>query len=260
MEYTFLQTIIFFFIYCFLGWIWETGYVSLCKHRFVNRGFLHGPLIPIYGFGAMTILFATLPLKGNGILVFLGGIIASTVLELTTGCVMEWLFHVRYWDYTNIPTNIRGYVSLPTSIVWGILSLLIVYGIHTPIERFVLGISRVQTEVVAMLFLSLGSMDLALSVREALDLKEILENISELEHMYRRREQNRVNMIVALLDSDLEKMRERIEMRVNAMGNGEKKRIRSILMRNPSARSARYEQIFEEFRDALNRHKKRDDI
>ena len=255
MEYTFLQIIIFFFIYCFLGWVWETVYVSLCKHRFVNRGFLHGPLIPIYGFGAMTILFATLPLKGNATLVFLGGFVASTVLELTTGCAMEWIFHVRYWDYSNIPTNIRGYVSLPTSIVWGILSLLIVYGIHTPIERFVLGLTQLQTEVATMLLVPAGSMDLALSVREALDLKEILANISELEHMYRRREQNRVNMIVALLDSDLEKLRERMEERINTLRKGEKNRIISILSRNPSARSVRYEQIFEEFRDALNRHR-----
>ena len=253
MEYTFLQIVVFFFIYCFLGWIWETCYVSLRKHRFVNRGFRHGPLIPIYGFGAMTILFATLPLKGNAFLVFIGGMLASTVLELTTGCAMEWMFHVRYWDYSNIPTNIRGYVSLPTSVVWGGLSLLIVYGIHAPIERFVLGFTRLQTEVITMLLVSLGSMDLALSIREALDLKEILANISELEHMYRRREQNRVNMIVALLDSDLEKLRERMEERVNTMRTGEKKRISSILMRNPSARSARYEQIFEELRDVLNR-------
>ena len=64
-QYSFLQIIMFFFVYCFLGWIWETGYVSIRTHKFVNRGFLHGPLIPIYGFGAMAILFATLPVKDN---------------------------------------------------------------------------------------------------------------------------------------------------------------------------------------------------
>lgn len=116
-QYSFLQIIIFFFAYCFLGWIWETSYVSIREHKFVNRGFLHGPLIPIYGFGAMAILFATLPVKDNLWLVFICGMLGASALELVTGCTMKAVFHVRYWDYTNIPTNIKGYISLPTSIV-----------------------------------------------------------------------------------------------------------------------------------------------
>ena len=146
-QYSFLQVIMFFFAYCFLGWIWETGYVSIREHKFVNRGFLHGPLIPIYGFGAMAILFATLPVKDNLWLVFICGMFGASALELVTGCTMEAIFHVRYWDYTNIPTNIKGYISLPTSIVWGLFSILMIKFIHKPIEHAVLSLSQTATEI-----------------------------------------------------------------------------------------------------------------
>ena len=173
-QYSFLQVIMFFFAYCFLGWIWETGYVSIREHKFVNRGFLHGPLIPIYGFGAMAILFATLPVKDNLWLVFICGMFGASALELVTGCTMEAIFHVRYWDYTNIPTNIKGYISLPTSIVWGLFSILMIKFIHRPIEHAVLSLSQTATEVLTVFLVMFGSMDLGISIRDALDLKEIL--------------------------------------------------------------------------------------
>lgn len=252
--YSFLQNIAFFFIYCFLGWIWETCYVSLRVKHFVNRGFLHGPMIPIYGFGAMAILIFTIPVKNNLVLVFIFGMIGASLLELVTGCVMEAIFHVRYWDYSHIPTNVRGYISLPTSLVWGLFSVLMIKYIHVPIERFVLGLSQFRTELATTILVSIGSMDFALSVREALDLKEILARITENEKVVRA--QNRVDMIVALIDNDVENLRERLNDRIDMLGKGEYKRIRSILERNPSARSKRYEDIFEHFRDAVKDWKK----
>lgn len=254
MSYSLLQVIVFFFIYCFIGWIWETGYVSCRTGHFVNRGFLHGPMIPIYGFGAMGILFATLPVKDNLYLVFFSGMIAASILELVTGCTMEAIFHVRYWDYTNIPTNVRGYISLPTSLVWGIFSVLMVKYVHVPIERFVFQLSQLQLELCSVVLVSIGSMDFALSTREALDLKEILSHISELERV--KRAQNRVDMVVALIDNDIEEWKEKVEHRIENLGAGQRKRIQSILDRNPSARSQKYGELFEEFRKALKQKRK----
>ena len=70
MEYTQSQWILFFFFYCFLGWLWESGYVSVKKREWINRGFLRGPLLPIYGFGAISILWLTLPVREHLGLVF----------------------------------------------------------------------------------------------------------------------------------------------------------------------------------------------
>ena len=98
--YTLGQWLLFFFLYCFLGWVWESCYVSARQRRWVNRGFLHGPLLPIYGFGAVIILWATLPVRGSLPLIFLLGMLAATALEYVTGAAMEALFKVRYWDYS----------------------------------------------------------------------------------------------------------------------------------------------------------------
>ena len=92
------QWVLLFFFYCFCGWVWESCYVSLCQRRWVNRGFLHGPLLPIYGFGAILILFVTLPVENDLRLVWLLGMLAATALEYVVGAAMERLFQVRYWD------------------------------------------------------------------------------------------------------------------------------------------------------------------
>lgn len=253
-QYSFLQIIMFFFAYCFLGWIWETSYVSIRKHKFVNRGFLHGPLIPIYGFGAMAILFATLPVKDNLWLVFICGMLGASVLELVTGCVMEAIFHVRYWDYTNIPTNIKGYISLPTSIVWGFFSILMIKFIHKPIEHVVLGLSQTATEVLTVFLVMFGSMDLGISIRDALDLKEILKHISEMEKV--QRAQKRMDVIAAVLDNDMENFKEKITTRLSGMEKGEFRRIKSLLERNPSAKSTRYSELFDSFKTTIKELKR----
>ena len=125
-SYTFIQWILFFFIYCFLGWIWECLYVSIKgsyrnkKWTFVNRGFLNGPFIPIYGFAAISILLTTIHLRTNTIAVFIIGALTATLFELITGYFMEKIFKVKYWDYSDRPLNFKGYICLHVSIFLGI--------------------------------------------------------------------------------------------------------------------------------------------
>ncbi|MDU5262591.1 MAG: putative ABC transporter permease, partial [Clostridium celatum] len=98
--YTLHKWLLLFYLYCFIGWIWESCYVSLKKHKWINRGFLKGPLLPIYGSGAVVVLISTLTVENNLLLVFVIGMISATILEYITGVAMEKLFHVRYWDYS----------------------------------------------------------------------------------------------------------------------------------------------------------------
>lgn len=92
--YSLGQWLLFFFLYCFLGWVWESCYVSAKRRQWVNRGFLHGPMLPIYGTGAVIILLATIPVRDSLWLVFLLGMLAATALEYVTGAAMEALFKV----------------------------------------------------------------------------------------------------------------------------------------------------------------------
>lgn len=115
-TYTWYQWLTFFYLYCFFGWIFESTYVSLKQKRFVNRGFLRLPMLPLYGSGAVMMLWVSIPFQDSLILTYISGVIGATVLEYVTGYVMERLFKVRYWDYSNQPFNIHGYICLSSSI------------------------------------------------------------------------------------------------------------------------------------------------
>ena len=106
-TYTWYQWLAFFYVYCFLGWIFESTYVCLKQKRLVNRGFLRLPMLPLYGSGAVMMLWVSLPVRDSLPLVYISGFIAATALEYVTGAVMERLFKVRYWDYSSQPFQLH---------------------------------------------------------------------------------------------------------------------------------------------------------
>lgn len=119
-----------FFVYAFLGWCTEVGYAALRTGRFVNRGFLNGPVCPIYGFGVIIVLWALEPLAENILLLFLGSVVLTSALEWITGLVLEKLFHQRWWDYSDEPFNLTGYICLRFSLMWGFACLFVVKLLH----------------------------------------------------------------------------------------------------------------------------------
>ena len=149
-AYTPLQWLLIFFVYSVLGWVWESCYVSVKSKRWVNRGFLHGPWLPIYGSGAVVVLLVTLPAQGRPALIFLLGMIGATVLEYVTGESMEKLFHMRYWDYSDKPLNVNGHICLGVSIGWGVFSLVLLYVLHPPVEDLVLWLPVPVAQVLAL--------------------------------------------------------------------------------------------------------------
>lgn len=126
-----------FFVYAFLGWCTEVSYAALRTGKFVNRGFLNGPVCPIYGCGVVVVLAGLEPLKGNFVLLFLGSVVLTSVLELATGFVLEKLFRQRWWDYSDKPFNLGGYICLEFSIMWGFACLFVVDILHPSIEFFI---------------------------------------------------------------------------------------------------------------------------
>lgn len=179
--YSWNQWITFFFIYSFLGWVWESCYVSLKSHRWVNRGFLRMPMLPLYGSGATIMLLLTLPFPGNYVLQYCLGVIGPTILEYFTGWAMEKLFKMRYWDYSNQRFNLKGYICLTSSIAWGFFTLLMTYVLHPPIERFVLNkipavVDYVVIAVVGVVFI----LDTIESAKVAVDVGKALEKMTDI--------------------------------------------------------------------------------
>ena len=126
-----------FFIYSFLGWAWETMYVSLKEGEYVNRGSINGPLCTIYGFGAVAVYLILKPLEQYLILLFLGGIVVATALEYFTAVLMEMLFHTSWWDYSDKKFNFQGRICLGASIGWGIFTVILFRVLHPVVERLV---------------------------------------------------------------------------------------------------------------------------
>lgn len=209
--YTLGQWLLFFFLYCFLGWVWESCYVSARQRRWVNRGFLHGPLLPIYGFGAVIILWATLPVRGSLALIFLLGMLAATALEYVTGAAMEALFKVRYWDYSGKPFNLNGHICLTCSLAWGAFSVLLVKVLHPPLEDLVLRLPAFLADALACVLTVYFTADTVRSFQAAMDLREVLTRLTE-ENEDLRRLAKRAEVISAFAEEDLRRFRERTEV------------------------------------------------
>lgn len=122
--------LLYFFVYGFLGWCTEVGFAAFKTHHFVNRGFLNGPICPIYGVGVTAVITVLTPYKSDIIVLYILSVVLVTVLEGVTGWAMDKIFHNKWWDYSDMPLNIGGYVCLLFSIVWGFACLFIIYFIQ----------------------------------------------------------------------------------------------------------------------------------
>lgn len=130
MNLLLYKYILYFFIYSFLGWCCESVYCSIGNKKVVNRGFLNGPLCPIYGLGALIVIFILKDYKGNLALMFTIGLIMTSILEYITGVLLEFLFKSTWWDYSNRIFNINGRVCLRNSILFGIMSVILIEYVH----------------------------------------------------------------------------------------------------------------------------------
>ena len=169
-----------FFLYAFLGWCTEVGYAALRTGRFVNRGFLNGPVCPIYGCGVVVVLAGLEPLKGNFVLLFLGSVVLTSALEWATGFVLEKLFRQRWWDYSDKPFNLGGYICLEFSVMWGFACLFVVDILHPSIEFFIRLIPHALGWALLGLFSAAMAVDLAATVRTIAKINRQLDLIDQL--------------------------------------------------------------------------------
>ena len=165
-----------FIIYSIFGWIYESLFCTVSQGKWENRGFLYGPVCPIYGTGAVAI---TLVMSMVGIAgeiepwkIFAISVAGSVVLEFTTSWVLEELFHAVWWDYSNLPFNLQGRISLFTSLGFGVVGLLVVYVIAPFMDGVMDGIPLIATEIMAFILVFVFTVDLTLTVSALLDFDQ----------------------------------------------------------------------------------------
>ena len=134
LGYPIYELFLYFIFYSFLGWVMETCYCSICERRLVPRGFLYGPVCPIYGAGVLLMILLFTPLKRNLVLFYAAAVTVMSSWEYFVAWLLETTTHVKYWDYSNFRYNLKGRICLWVALVWGILSYIVIFYIHPPIE------------------------------------------------------------------------------------------------------------------------------
>lgn len=139
-EYNLYESLWLFFCYSILGWLAESIYMSICNKRITNRGFVHGPICPIYGLGAMMLYKLLSPFAGRYILLYIAGVILASTLEMCTAMIMLKVFGYLWWDYSHKPFNFHGILCLESSIVWGLYTIFEFAVLHKGLLRIIYGI------------------------------------------------------------------------------------------------------------------------
>lgn len=231
MEYTVYQLAFFFFIYSFAGWCIEVCCAAIQKRKFVNRGFVNGPLCPIYGSGAVLFAIFLPELKEAPFFLFLAGAILASILEFTTGALLEKLFHRKWWDYSNIRWNYEGYVCLPFSLGWGVCAVVLNMFLN-PLLVKLLGIMPKLLMVIIMIALTvvlvLDTVGTTLAIRglqkKQVQLAEFTEGVSQvsklLENAITRRIQKRMDKAFPMLEIPKIKRQKRTKEKETVFAEG----------------------------------------
>ena len=180
--------LVWFVVYAVFGWIYESTYCTVTERRWMNRGFLYGPLCPIYGVGVIAMFAACQLMEAQGVTaepwqVFVSVAIGAAVLEYVTSWTLEKLFHARWWDYSNMPLNLNGRICVPAMLLFGLMGLLVVYVLYEPTVSITDGIAPVAIEAISLLLLCLVTVDTTLTVsaltRLAHTAQQISDNVNE---------------------------------------------------------------------------------
>ena len=176
IKYTLL-----FFFYSAGGWLLESIYCSIGEKRIINRGFLTGPLCPIYGTAAlvMTILIYN-PFKDRPLIIFILGIVLCDIVEYLTSYIMEKLFSARWWDYTYEFLNIKGRICLKHTLYCGIISVAFVRVLHPAVENLYAKINGEYLIYILIAVLAVFTLDVINAVRKALDIRKLQQKLSSL--------------------------------------------------------------------------------
>lgn len=176
---SFYEFIIYLTVYSFIGWICEVVYCSILSKRIVNRGFLAGPVCPVYGFGAILVIFLLEPAKSSIPVIFLAGLALTSILEYITGWMLEMFFSAKWWDYSNKRFNLNGRVCLKNSVLFGLMCVILVKVLHPAITHAVLLIPEIWVRVSGIALFAAYAIDMLFTVNTLVNLNERLKKLYE---------------------------------------------------------------------------------
>ena len=180
-QISYYEILCFFLIYSFFGWCLEVVYQAVEHGKFINRGFLNGPYCPIYGFGVIIVTGALDPIKSNAVVLFFGSVLLTSMLEFITGFVLEKIFHMHWWDYSEEKFNIRGYICLKFSLLWGVACIIVVRIIHPAVSVFMDKFPATAGIIIISVYMIGVASDMIVTVLAIIHFKRrivLLENIS----------------------------------------------------------------------------------
>lgn len=268
-------SILYFFVYGFLGWCTEVIFAAFKQHRFVNRGFLNGPICPIYGVGVTLVIACLEAFQSNLLLLYISSVILVTVLEGVTGWAMDKLFHNKWWDYSKLPFNIGGYVCLLFSLIWGVACVFIVYFVHPLIHQVLsliphtAGIALIAILGIALLSDMIVTTSAIVKFNQYLELlKHITDELHAISnqigaelyqnvmHVLDMQESSRQKLDDVKLEVSEEIRMQIVELKTRAQNLGEKvpKPARRLLKAFPQLESRNYKAQLELFRQKLEQH------
>ena len=217
MSYSIYSLLGLFLVYAFLGWCVEVSFVAVTLGQVVNRGFLNGPVCPIYGVGMLGVLLLLEPVSGNLILLFLGGMVLCSLVELVGGWALERIFHTRWWDYTDEPLNLGGYVCLKFSIMWGLAVVFALRLVHPTVALMLSLVPRGLGWVLLGVLYGLFLTDLVLTLVTIVGMKKRLgelDRVGQALHAVGDTISDRVGNTALAADTKLDAIRESGQVKV----------------------------------------------
>lgn len=169
-----------FTVYSFIGWLTESIFCSIPEGKFINRGFLSGPFCPIYGVGGVLVIIILEPFENNLILLYIAGVVVTTLVEYITGFALEKIFHTKYWDYSDHKFNLQGRICLENSLLFGVMCLV---GIHTVQPRLIRLVAMIPDNIMPVIDIVLMLyfiFDTALSVNTMYQLNGKLDEVQQI--------------------------------------------------------------------------------
>lgn len=244
-----------FLIYSFLGWLCESIYCSIPAKRFINRGFLNGPICPVYGVGGVIIVLLLEPFQNNLLLLYCFGVLITSIVEYITGFLLETIFHTRWWDYSNRRFQIHGRVCLRNSLLFGVMAVILMKCIHPPLLRLLETIpSALLPWIGGAAFICLAA-DTVISARAALQLSGKLQELETVLEELRIKSEEKRKAGLASLQKTLSSSHEELIHRLKEQQADIEKNLhllhRRLLNAFPSMNSPKYRDAFLHLREAI---------
>ncbi len=254
-----------FTVYSFLGWLCESIFCSVPEGKFINRGFLNGPFCPIYGVGGVVVVSILAPFQHNLIILYLAGVILTSLLEYVTGFALEMIFHTKYWDYSEHKFNLQGRVCLTNSLLFGVMCVVGMWYIHPALIRLLTGIPASVLPFLSIGFMVYFACDSVISVHTVLQLNgklDELQNIlDEIKQKAAAAKTETIESIQAafdsLLDDDTRSYLKMLYDKIDKIAAESKLSQRRVLSAFPTMKSIKNNESLQRMKQAISDRTKR---